>query len=405
MKKIKEKIKRIPYRISSKEGRKQLLNLCIFYLKGYVYSLRERKGNGGYQTIAHITYYISGNAGDTVLSKCVRRSFNYFIGVKKWKLISVSEPVTDEIMDKINSCDKLIIGGGGLFLPDTNENEISGWQWAISSSNLEKIQVPICVFSVGYNYFPGQIPSELFVHSVIHLIQKSSFFGLRNRGSVRIIKSLIPEQYHDKILYQPCTTTLIRKLFSESLPEKKVTKCIAVNVAFDREEMRYGMNKEHILSQIAQSIQILQHKGYKLYYICHCTDDKKFLPYLDQLKIEYKYIDFSLQYPKKIIQFYNNMDLVIGMRGHAQMIPFGLNCEIITLGSHDKMRWFLEDIDALDWYVDLTHDTDRICEKIIQIFEEIHEKENLYTRQRLINSQEKLWEITQNNMKKIKNLS
>lgn len=404
MKNLKQLIKRIPYKISSKEGRKELFDICIFYMKRYIYGLKESRGNGGEQTIAHVTYYVASNAGDTVLSKCVRCSFNHFVGIKKWKLISVSKPITDKIVNEMNSCDKLIIGGGGLFLPDTNANEISGWQWAISSNDLDRIQVPICVFSVGYNYFPGQVPSELFLHSVTHLIQKSSFFGLRNHGSIRMIKSLVPEKYHDKIVYQPCTTTLIRKLFSESLPEKKVTKCIAINIAFDREEMRYGNQKEIILSQIAKSIQVIQQKGYKIYYVCHCVNDKNFLLYLEKLRIEYQYVDFSLQYPKEIIRFYNTMDLVIGMRGHAQMIPFGLNCEIITLGSHDKMRWFLEDIDALDWYVDLTQNTDKISEKILQIFEEIHEKKNLYTRQRLIHAQEVLWKITQKNIDTIKAL-
>lgn len=35
------------------------------------------------------------------------------------------------------------------------------------------------------------------------------------------------------------------------------------------------------------------------------------------------------------------------------MIPFGLNCGIISLGTHDKMRWFLDDLGAADWDIDL----------------------------------------------------
>ena len=38
------------------------------------------------------------------------------------------------------------------------------------------------------------------------------------------------------------------------------------------------------------------------------------------------------------------MDLVLGMRGHANIIPFGQEVPFIALGSHDKNRFFLEQI-------------------------------------------------------------
>lgn len=368
------------------------------------YLEEEKKGNGGEETFSHVTYYAVGNAGDTVLSKCVRKTVLQSMSVKEWDVISLDEPVDEKIIGRINSTSKLFIGGGGLFLPDTNSNSISGWQWAISKEHLEKIRVPICVYSVGYNYFRGQETTALFQESLVALLEKSSFFGLRNTGSIREIKRLVPEELWKKIVYQPCTTTLIRKLFGDQIPEKSKTGKIAVNMAFDRVARRFGNNKEKILSQVAQAIKEIERKGYQIFYVSHCGVDKEFVPYLRKYGIKFKALDFSLSYPDTIFKFYNDIDVAIGMRGHAQMIPFGLNCEIISMGTHEKMKWFLEDIDALDWYVELTEDVDNVAKRIVDRFEYVHERDNETTRKRLLEQQQRLWNITINNLKTINSL-
>ena len=57
-------------------------------------------------------------------------------------------------IDNINkNYEYLLIGGGGLILPDTTPNNISCWQWVISLENLQKINIPIYVVSIGYNLF------------------------------------------------------------------------------------------------------------------------------------------------------------------------------------------------------------------------------------------------------------
>ena len=44
--------------------------------------------------------------------------------------------------------------------------------------------------------------------------------------------------------------------------------------------------------------------------------------------------------------------LVIGMRGHATMVPFCLGTPVLSIVSHPKMRYFLEDIGRLYWAFD-----------------------------------------------------
>ena len=361
----------------------------------------ESKGNGGSGVFSQVTYYAIGNAGDTMLSQCVRKTINHSAKNERWNIIPVNEEVTDATVDSINAGRLLVIGGGGLFLPDTNKNKISGWQWAISPEQLDQISCPICVYSVGYNYFRGQKSSELFESNLIKLLEKSSFFGLRNTGSIKAIKEIVPETLHDRIVFQPCTTTLIRKLYADTLPAKKTTGKVAFNIALDRPENRFGENKDLILGQIAQAAKAIADKGYEVYFAAHCGGDNAFIPYLKQAKAKFKAVDMSVYYPDKILSFYNQMDVVLGMRGHAQMIPFGLNCEIISLGSHDKMKWFLEDIDATDWYVELNSEPEKLKDTIVGKFETIHEKNREDTVKRLISQQDRLWDITLNNLKTI----
>ena len=188
--------------------------------------------------ISHVTYYAVGNAGDTVLSQCVRRTFN-FEKRNGWNLINVTDAVDERVITTINNTSALIIGGGGLFLPDTNKNSISGWQWAVSNNQLDSINVPIIVFAVGYNYFKGQEANDLFIKGLTKLCEKASFIGLRNQGSVRAIKELLPEELKERIRFQPCTTTIIRHIYANQLPAKVKSNKVAINMAFDRSDRRY----------------------------------------------------------------------------------------------------------------------------------------------------------------------
>lgn len=236
------------------------------------------------------------------------------------------------------------------------------------------------------------------------LIKKASFIGLRNRGSIRELQKLLPASLASKIVYQPCTTTLIRKIYGNMIPDKQRTDSVAFNVAFDREKMRYGENKEKILEEIAKAAAMIEKKGYKIYYALHCMSDDQFLPWLKKEKVHYEAVPLYKYDPFAVMEFYNKMDVVLGMRGHAQMIPFGLNCGIISLGSHDKMKWFLDDIDALDWYIELTDLSDSLSNRIVEKFEDIQEKNREYTRARLMEQQDLLWEITKDNWKTIQML-
>lgn len=358
------------------------------------------------EQISQVTYYAVRNAGDTVLSQCVRKGFDFENTDKKtgWNIIEVNKPVTTKTIDSVNRTKFLVIGGGGLFLPDTNKNIISGWQWAISKEQLEEIQPPIFVFSVGYNYFKGQKVSDLFKENLEFLCRKAKFFGLRNKGSIEAVQALLPSELRSKVVYQPCMTTLIRLLYKDSIPAKKKTNRVVFNLAFDRAQMRYGNNKQAICRAVAKAAKEIEMMGYKITLVYHCKGDSEIHRYMDAENVTYDVKNLVYSFPKEVYEFYNEIACVIGMRGHAQMIPFGLNCGIISLGTHDKMKWFLEDIDAEDWYVDLNEDLNTLSNRIVTIFRKNMIENLVITETRLLAAQEKLWEITQANMKAINSI-
>lgn len=363
------------------------------------------KGNSNSSVRAtHITYPLVGNAGDTYLSWCVRE----YLGFGSWNVIKVSDEVTQETIDTINASDVLVIGGGGLFLPDSNENSISGWQWAISNDMLDKITVPIVVYSVGYNYFPGQKPSELFIDSLNHLVRKAAFVGLRNIGSMENVSALLENDLKDKIVYQPCITTIMDKVVDDRHSDIKdiqesIGKQIALNLAFDRTERRFGESKEQILESIAAAMKALEGEGNEIIYVAHCDRDMDFLEYLDKANVKYTQKNLTRLLPDDIISFYTDrVDMVVGMRGHAQMIPYGLGKKIISLVSHDKMKWFLEDTGLTECSVDLRQKPEGITEKIIDTVHYVAKSDEI--EHRLIESKERLFEISEQNKSVINGL-
>ncbi|NPA68472.1 MAG: polysaccharide pyruvyl transferase family protein, partial [Chlorobi bacterium] len=138
--------------------------------------------------------------------------------------------------------------------------------------------------------------------------------------------------------------------------------------------------------------------------ICHLNSDARFELCLDGNNVKYKTVLLNYKTPSEVYKFYNNMELVMGMRGHAQMIPFGLNCHIISLGTHDKMRWFLEDIDATEWYINLLENPEELDKTILEKFEKEYENNKINARKKLIEKQDYLFKVTENNMKKINDI-
>lgn len=346
----------------------------------------------------HISAYGNGNMGDTFLPIALRNLFNMHIGVKKWINKSVYKNVTDSDISVYNQSDLVVIGGGGLFLKDTNPNDLSGWQWTCSLKMLDKIESPLIAFAIGYNRFRGQEDFEpIFTEHLNRFVDKAKFVGIRNHGSIENLKKYLKnDALKDKLTFQPCMTTLTSLLYPQLHTYEQKEDFIALNCAFDRQSMR--KSNDEILKAIARVINKLS-EFTKIKVYAHSEADSKICPYLDALSVNYEYIKFKKT--EQMLSEYSKPRLVIGMRGHAQMIPFGCNTPILSIISHDKMQWFLDDIHHPEWGVDILNPS----------FEaELYEKaKELYNSTNTLipilkEEQQILWNVTMRNMNFIKSI-
>lgn len=359
----------------------------------------ESLTSSGY-TFTHASYYVAkkGNFGDLVLPWSVRRMVERQNPVASWQAQHVHRVVDEQALERINATDAIFVGGGGLFLPDTMPNASSGWQWNISNEMLEKITTPLAVTAVGLNLFPGQeFEGDTFRRSLTALVEKSTVFGLRNTGSVRRIQEMLPPGLADKVQFLPCPTTingLLMPAFEGRRPgtgSSSGKQVVHLNAAFDRAERRFAGDYSSFLEQIAKFIRALP-DHVEVRCAAHLRNDETIAT---DLKSQYD-IDLPMDRLQNLtardgLDLYASSSLVIGMRGHAGMIPFGVGTPIISLVSHPKMQYFLDDIEHPEWGLSV-HDPE-LAGKLLELANDVLANEDRY-RNDVLAAREKLDTIT-----------
>jgi hypothetical protein len=378
--------------------------------------------------LVHVGIHRNTNAGDTLLFPAVRCLLQKELALIEFSLLGVHEPVTSDTIDFINSHDGLIIGGGGLFLKDTNPNSISGWQWACPRELMERIRVPVAVFAVGYNRFRGQEDFDgAFSESMNALAAKSDFFSLRNSGSVEALKSYIDPKLHGRLRFQPCPTALLSKFYpcagnagcangadraygadgaddacggatgGEGRGEGRL---LAVNIPFDRYALRYKYQEPRLFGKIAEAVTALQGEGWRVVLYSHNTrHDGEAARWFEKFGLSLEPASLGGIPPEKIIERYRQAAAVLAGRGHAQMIPFGLNTPVFSLISHDKLGFFLNDIGHSEWGAEIL--SDDLPQKIMG-FARASQSDGM--RRSLVEAQNALWNLTMENMKALKSV-
>lgn len=339
------------------------------------------------------------NSGDTLLFKATRDLFDLLFEEKiNWTLINLWEPVDDNMLKQVNEhADLVLIGGGGLFLKDQKgaEKSTSGWQWNCSSNSLQHIETPIVVFGVGYNRFRGQEEFEPeFKESINILFQKSILVGLRNTGSMNAIRRYLTQD-QEALVLQSCPTTILTKIY-EIPSSNTIKKKISFNLAYDRPHFRFGDNEARILEATGLFLRDIQHKGFSIDITLHKHLDAKIIDYLPS-DLKYTRVNLTELDAKRIVEYYNSVEMAIGMRGHAQLIPFGLNKKILSIISHDKMQFFLDDIKK-EWGVDVNDPN--YSQALNERFDKIYEDTNVHNE--LAIEQDKIWTNTKKNISFIK---
>ncbi|MFD6415071.1 glycosyltransferase [Streptomyces sp. NPDC060194] len=310
--------------------------------------------------LAHVAFYMErqGNAGDKLLPESVRLAFDPDASARRWHSVHAHRLFDEAALERVNARRGLVIGGGGLFIPDTMPNGNSAWQWNVPDAHLERIDVPVMVYAVGFNAFDGQsYRAARFSQSLRALVEKSSFFGLRNHGSIAKVRAMLPPSLHDKVRFQPCPTTVTRQLVDGWTDPAEREDTVMINAAYDRAGLRFGHDYAHFLAQMAHAVRELG-KHAEVLCAAHSLDDETIA--FDLRRVHGISLPVVPMYDfdnDAIRDTYARTKLVIGMRGHAGMIPFGCGTPIVSLISHPKMAYFLADIERPEWGISV-HDRD-----------------------------------------------
>ena len=325
-----------------------------------------------------------GNFGDDVLFLATKDIFEKIFHDYKidWINYPLRNHTTDNVVKKANSCDLIIVGGGGLLLKDTNPNQYSGWQWACSLRHLEMIKKPLIVYSIGYNRFRRQEEfDKIFFKHINATISKAAFFSVRSEGSKKALsKYNLPQ---DKIIVNPCPSLFYKPKRTKRCQKNEKMK-IGINLAGDRSLLRFN-DKKRFYNHLARVFKQMVNRNYELYFFNHnwnpmnnCQDFIDSIPYQKTIyNIETIWGRNDID---KAIHFYKSMDLIIAMRGHSQIIPFGQNKKVVSLISHDKLRWFLEDVEMENTGIDVNDKG--LHDKLLHLIDQVLNSKSYLVKQK-----------------------
>ena len=305
-------------------------------------------------------YAVNGkaNSGDFFLGPATKNRFEKTIQEDvDWTNFDVRKRVTLEDVRYFNSFDYLILGGGGLFLPDTNPNKISCWQWACPTQLYKDLQVPLHVVSVGWNHFYGQditmptrnstqsIPdrAQIFKENVEALITASTSFTMRHTGDCEQLKKIVDSKYHSQIKFSFCP--VIEYIKEHHTPTfVNAGEYHVFEIKDDRQNRRYHKTSlQNVYSQLFDYIGVLLSTGEKVAVMSH-DGSSSFYRYLKNRGLTVPLLNNTIANEEAIIRNYGHVKRLYCTAGHSQMTAYALGIDFHSLITHDKLKYFLEDI-------------------------------------------------------------
>jgi polysaccharide pyruvyl transferase WcaK-like protein len=280
-----------------------------------------------------------------------------FVPINSDIIRGVGPQLTPAMIDAINnSGDMLMVGAGGQLMYRTPETSVSGWQFNVEKECLNMLKVPLVVYGIGFNEFPfgPRIKNEISVSHVNFVANKSSLFSVRNRGTRTRLKAWGIKRPIDVIPDPAMFMKTYRSDLIDSLCDIDAIR-IGVCWAGDGFRDRFGLClKRPIIEKICTQIKkFAGGKKFKVFYIphveyCDIPDEGYFKEHLTMSSFCYvpdyvpNYFPETATMVRFVASLYEKMDIVVGFRGHSNIIPYGLGTPYVGVGDHVKNRFFSE---------------------------------------------------------------
>ena len=298
----------------------------------------------------------NNNAGDNLLFESVRKIIDHFFnGEIEWKIESMWD-VNSSSQINSNNCHFAIFGGGGIILPDqsgASKINDTGWSLDIKNDDYKNIKIPYFATAIGYNWFRKSNINPLKVSKNLDsFIKNSKYVGFRNKGSLDKVQNLTGH-FYDNVGILPCPTTLLNSFYFDNDTKKNQSSVFnaAINIGCDRLDQRDIKLED--FAKLNKPIEWMSNNGYKITYLAHKDVDLKVLDHLKVGSIK----NISRYTTKELLKTYSDFDIVFGGRGHSLMIPFGLGIPIVSITTHDKQKFFMDDIKCSECNLELSQIT------------------------------------------------
>jgi len=297
--------------------------------------------------ILHI-YATVNNSGDQMIGYATRLMFERYVKVTGWVSENIRKVFNYDDVKKINTFDAVVVGPGGIFLYDeTNSKagtrEISGYQWLISEALLSKIKVPVLVVAAGWNQFRGRAalyPTTL--KGISDLISKSSYFSVRHTGDAHSLENFL-HLHEGSVKVFMCPTLLLGTSHKAEVQRKRI---LAIQIAGDRPKLRYTVGIKRTYEILSEYISVMSKDFPEIHIVDQCCDTG-FFKFIKERRKDVKFVSLVNKSLDQQLTYYKEIGVMLATRGHAQMIPIGCATPTVSLITHNKVAYFLDDLKRL----------------------------------------------------------
>ncbi|PLX24703.1 hypothetical protein C0580_04290 [Candidatus Parcubacteria bacterium] len=267
--------------------------------------------------IAHIHVWDKKNKGDHAIVLAVQELLKDNLPKVEIKDFPVEtlKKITAANLKKINACDLVVIGGGGIYY---------SWFMPFDTAVIKKIKTPIVTFGVGYIREIGSrklSPAEK--NSIKTLNQTARLVSVRDYYTKSFLTKAGVSEKKINIIGDPAVFLKEKKIKNLKL-KKKIN--IGLNLNYSG-WLGFGKYEENIIDSYNDVIDYFSKKyNADFYYLLHHPDEKRILK---KLKLKNpKIIDLP---PGQQKYFYSQLDLIIGMMLHSVVLSFGANTPEINV--------------------------------------------------------------------------
>lgn len=264
---------------------------------------------------------------------------------------------TEQNLQELNDTGTaLIIGGGGQLMPRHMSESKSGWQFEIDLDMLDRITKPIILYGLGLNKFPyaNDLTAQA-KHHFVRVAKKAISVSARDTLTQKWIQSLgiACDLIADPAITAQTGTPYILPTLSPLL------RLLGFTWAGDRLEQRIaGESVERYIERLCVALNALcdENDFDKVVFIPHVSifDTNPRHMELFRKYLGYRYYNLAEHvwwlYPESIVtagiikSIYRQMDLVVSMRWHGNILAYGETVPSIPLGNHIKSVMFSVDV-------------------------------------------------------------